>query len=34
VHPELFTIPKLFTIGSLDVGPFTIYSYGVLLAAS
>jgi phosphatidylglycerol:prolipoprotein diacylglycerol transferase len=34
VYPELFTIPKLFTIGSLDVGPFTIYSYGVLLAAS
>ncbi len=34
MYPELFTIPKLFTIGSLDVGPFTIYSYGVLLAAS
>jgi phosphatidylglycerol:prolipoprotein diacylglycerol transferase len=34
VYPELFSIPKLFTIGSLDVGPFTIYSYGVLLAAS
>jgi len=40
VHPELFSIPKLFTIpelfgiGPLDVGPFTIYSYGVLLAAS
>jgi phosphatidylglycerol:prolipoprotein diacylglycerol transferase len=34
VYPELFSIPKLFTIGSVDVGPFTIYSYGVLLAAS
>ena len=34
MHPELFTIPRLFSIGSLDVGPFTIYSYGVLLAAS
>jgi phosphatidylglycerol:prolipoprotein diacylglycerol transferase len=34
VHPELFSIPKLFTIGSVDIGPFTIYSYGVLLAAS
>jgi phosphatidylglycerol:prolipoprotein diacylglycerol transferase len=34
VHPELFSIPKLFTIGPIDVGPFTIYSYGVLLAAS
>jgi phosphatidylglycerol:prolipoprotein diacylglycerol transferase len=34
VYPELFSIPKLFTIGGVDVGPFSIYSYGVLLAAS
>jgi phosphatidylglycerol:prolipoprotein diacylglycerol transferase len=34
VYPELFSIPQLFTIGGVDVGPFTIYSYGVLLAAS
>jgi phosphatidylglycerol:prolipoprotein diacylglycerol transferase len=34
VYPELFSIPRLFTIGPVDVGPFTIYSYGVLLAAS
>lgn len=34
MFPELLRIPKLFTIGSLDVGPFTIYTYGVLLAAS
>jgi phosphatidylglycerol:prolipoprotein diacylglycerol transferase len=34
VYPELFEIPRLFTIGSLSVGPFTVYTYGVLLAAS
>jgi phosphatidylglycerol:prolipoprotein diacylglycerol transferase len=34
VYPELFSIPKLFTVGGVDIGPFTIYSYGVLLAAS
>jgi phosphatidylglycerol---prolipoprotein diacylglyceryl transferase len=34
VYPELFSIPKLFSIGPIDVGPFTIYTYGVLLAAS
>jgi len=40
VYPELFRIPELFTIpqvlgfGPLTIGPFTIYTYGVLLAAS
>jgi phosphatidylglycerol:prolipoprotein diacylglycerol transferase len=34
VFPELFEIPRLFTIGSLSIGPFTVYTYGVLLAAS
>jgi phosphatidylglycerol:prolipoprotein diacylglycerol transferase len=34
VFPELFEIPRLFSIGSLSVGPFTVYTYGVLLAAS
>jgi phosphatidylglycerol---prolipoprotein diacylglyceryl transferase len=40
VHPELFEIPRLFTIpeifgiGPIPVGPFTVYTYGVLLAAS
>jgi phosphatidylglycerol:prolipoprotein diacylglycerol transferase len=40
VYPELFSIPELFTIpriagiGPFTVGPFTIYTYGVLLAVS
>jgi phosphatidylglycerol:prolipoprotein diacylglycerol transferase len=40
VYPELFRIPELFTIpavfgfGPLTIGPFTIYTYGVLLAVS
>jgi phosphatidylglycerol:prolipoprotein diacylglycerol transferase len=45
VFPELFSIPRLFTLpdwlvpdwlyaGELAVGPFPVYSYGVLLAAS
>ena len=34
MYPELFSIPKLFTVAGVDIGPFTIYSYGVLLAAS
>jgi phosphatidylglycerol:prolipoprotein diacylglycerol transferase len=40
VYPELFEIPRLFTIpqlfgfGPLSIGPFTVYTYGVLLAAS
>jgi phosphatidylglycerol:prolipoprotein diacylglycerol transferase len=40
VYPELFEIPRLFTIpqvigiGPTPIGPFTVYTYGVLLAAS
>jgi len=45
VFPELFTIPRLVTLpdwlvpdwlhaGDLGIGPFPVYSYGVLLAAS
>jgi phosphatidylglycerol:prolipoprotein diacylglycerol transferase len=40
VFPELFEIPKLFTIpaiggvGPIPFGPFTVYTYGVLLALS
>jgi phosphatidylglycerol:prolipoprotein diacylglycerol transferase len=40
VFPELFEIPRLFTVpaiaghGPWPVGPFTVYTYGVLLAAS
>ena len=40
MFPELFEIPRLFTIpamlglGPISVGPFTVYTYGVLLAAS
>jgi phosphatidylglycerol:prolipoprotein diacylglycerol transferase len=34
VYPELFSIPHLFDIGPISVGPITVYSYGVLLAAS
>jgi len=32
--PRLFTIPAVFGIGPIPVGPFTVYTYGVLLAAS
>jgi phosphatidylglycerol:prolipoprotein diacylglycerol transferase len=32
--PRLFTIPQLFGVGPAQVGPFTVYTYGVLLAAS
>ena len=32
--PRLFTIPEVFGIGPIPVGPLTVYSYGVLLAAS
>jgi phosphatidylglycerol:prolipoprotein diacylglycerol transferase len=32
--PQLFTIPDIFGVGPLPVGPFTVYTYGVLLAAS
>jgi phosphatidylglycerol---prolipoprotein diacylglyceryl transferase len=34
MHPRLFEIPKLFEIGGVAVGPFTVYTYGVLLAAA
>lgn len=40
MYPELFSIPRLFTIpqvlgiGPIEVGPITVYAYGVLLAAS
>jgi len=45
VFPRLFSIPRLFTLpdwlvpdwlyaGDLAIGPFPVYSYGVLLAAS
>ena len=40
MFPELFEIPKLFTIpaiggvGPIPFGPFTVYTYGVLLALS
>jgi prolipoprotein diacylglyceryl transferase len=32
--PQLFTIPQVFGMGPIPVGPFTVYTYGVLLAAS
>ena len=32
--PRLFTIPEIFGIGPIPIGPLTVYSYGVLLAAS
>lgn len=32
--PHLFRIPAVFGVGPLDVGPFSIYTYGVLLAAA
>jgi phosphatidylglycerol---prolipoprotein diacylglyceryl transferase len=32
--PRLFTIPEIFSLGPIPVGPFTVYTYGVLLAAS
>ena len=32
--PQLFTIPQVFGVGPIPVGPFTVYTYGVLLAAS
>ena len=32
--PQLFTIPQIGAIGPIAVGPFSVYSYGVLLAAS
>jgi phosphatidylglycerol:prolipoprotein diacylglycerol transferase len=40
VHPRLLeilrigTIPELFGLGPFDVGPLTIYTYGVMLAAA
>jgi phosphatidylglycerol---prolipoprotein diacylglyceryl transferase len=32
--PQLFTIPQVLGIGPIPIGPFTVYTYGVLLAAS
>ena len=32
--PRLFTIPEMFGIGPVPIGPVTVYTYGVLLAAS
>ena len=34
MHPKLFEIPRLFQVGGVAVGPFTIYTYGVLLATA
>jgi phosphatidylglycerol---prolipoprotein diacylglyceryl transferase len=34
MHPKLFEIPRLFQLGGVSVGPFTIYTYGVLLATA
>jgi phosphatidylglycerol---prolipoprotein diacylglyceryl transferase len=34
MHPRLFEIPRLFQIGGVGVGPFTVYTYGVLLATA
>ncbi len=34
MHPILFEIPRLLQIGSVPIGPFTVYTYGVLLAAA
>lgn len=34
MHPILFEIPFSFTILGRTIGPFTIYTYGVLLAAA
>jgi len=34
MHPRLLEIPRLFDIGPLSIGPFTVYTYGVLLAAA
>jgi len=34
MHPRLFEIPRLFQIGPFSAGPFTVYTYGVLLATA